>query len=323
MGPCTPAGLVLRGSALAMPVRWLHHYGGAGFNLHPVESRSPDPDERQLHAEDSDRLFMNSLGDLLRYWRSQKRMSQLELAALAETSGRHISFIETGRGHPSRALLLRLAQALEIPLRSRNALLEAAGYSPQYGETGLTDPEMSQVRRVLHFMLQSSLPYPTMIIDRYWNITLANEAFTDFVRTFTGQPELFAGADANLMRICLHPDGLRPYIVNRTEFEPYMVGRVRRSMARLPGNQDLETLFQEITGYEGAAPDESDPGMNSVPQFMMPLHLKKDEFEIRLFTTIATLGAPQDITLQELFIETGFPVDDATEAHFRGRMPDG
>lgn len=264
---------------------------------------------------------MNSLGELLRYWRMQKGLSQLQLAELAETSGRHVSFIETGRGHPSRTLLLRLAQELEIPLRSRNALLEAAGYAPQYGETGLTDPEMGQVRRVLDFMLKSTLPYPTMIIDRYWNITLANAAFLDFVQLFTRRPALFAGAATNLMRICLHPDGLRPHIVNRAEFEPYMVGRVRRSMSRFPGDPALAALYEEITGFEGAASPGQDSGMTSVPQFMMPLHLKKDAYEIRLFTTIATLGAPQDITLQELFIETGFPVDDATERHFRSRPP--
>jgi transcriptional regulator with XRE-family HTH domain len=264
---------------------------------------------------------MNSLGDLLRYWRTQKGLSQLQLAEQTETSGRHLSFIETGRGHPSRALLLRLAQELEIPLRSRNALLEAAGYSPQYGETGLTDPEMSQVLRVLDFMLKSSLPYPTMIIDRYWNITLANAAFLDFVRVFARKPELFTGEATNLMRICLHPDGLRPHIVNRAEFEPYMVGRVRRSMSRVPGDPELEALYEEITGLDGAATAGRDSGMTSVPQFMMPLHLQKDAYEIRLFTTIATLGAPQDITLQELFIETGFPVDDATEQHFRSRIP--
>ena len=262
---------------------------------------------------------MNSLGELLRYWRTQKGLSQLQLAELAETSGRHISFIETGRGHPSRALLLRLAQELEIPLRSRNALLEAAGYAPQYGETGLTDPEMGQVRRVLDFMLKSTLPYPTMIIDRYWNITLANDAFLDFVRVFTRKPELFSGSATNLMRICLHPDGLRPHIVNRVDFEPYMVGRVRRSMSRIPRDPALETLYAEITEFEGAADPGEDSGMTSVPQFLMPLHLKKGAHEIRLFTTIATLGAPQDITLQELFIETGFPVDDETERYFRSR----
>ena len=262
---------------------------------------------------------MNSLGELLRYWRTQKGLSQLQLAELAETSGRHISFIETGRGHPSRALLLRLAQELEIPLRSRNALLEAAGYAPQYGETGLTDPEMGQVRRVLDFMLKSTLPYPTMIIDRYWNITLANDAFLDFVRVFTRKPELFSGSATNLMRICLHPDGLRPHIVNRADFEPYMVGRVRRSMSRIPGDPALEALYAEITEFDGAADPGEDSGMTSVPQFLMPLHLKKGAHEIRLFTTIATLGAPQDITLQELFIETGFPVDDETERYFRSR----
>ena len=262
---------------------------------------------------------MNSLGEQLRYWRNQRGHSQLRLAELAETSARHISFIETGRGHPSRALLLTLAQELDIPLRSRNALLEAAGYAPQYGETGLTDPEMIQVRRVLDFVLRSTLPYPTMIIDRYWNVVLANDSFTDFVQTFTHRSDKFLDGAMNLMWIVLHPDGLRPYIVNWAEFEPYMVGRVRRSLSREPGDEQLEQLFAEITQFDGAAILSESLDSPSVPQFLMPLHLVKGPLEIRLFTTIATLGAPQDITLQELFIETGFPMDEGTERFFRDR----
>jgi len=264
----------------------------------------------------------HSLGELLRHWRSQKGYSQLDLAEMADTSGRHVSFIETGRGHPSRALLLRLAHELEIPLRSRNALLEAAGYSAQYGETGLTDPEMAQVRRVLDFVLRSTQPYPTMIIDRYWNIVLTNDSFRAFADTFTSKPETFMDDAPNLMRIGLHPDGLKPYIVNWAEFEPYMVGRVRRSLSRDPGDTQLEALFEEITHFEGAGSGHDTLDGPSVPQFLMPLHLRKDDIELRLFTTIATLGAPQDITLQELFIETGFPMDDETEAYFRDRMTD-
>lgn len=262
---------------------------------------------------------MNSLGEQLKFWRTNKGYSQLALAEAAGTSGRHISFIETGRGHPSRSLLLKLAHELEIPLRSRNTLLDAAGYSPQYGETGLSDPEMGQVRRVLDFILSSTEPYPTMIIDRYWNVVLANEAFLSFVQTFAQQPDLFLGAGLNLMRLGLHPQGFQAYIENWLEFQPYMVGRVRRSLSRDPGDKQLQALFDDITQYDGTDVDSSGLDQPSVPQFLMPLHLAKDGVEVRLFTTIATLGAPQDITLQELFIETGFPMDDATDRYFRSR----
>ena len=262
---------------------------------------------------------MSSLGEQLRYWRAQKGFSQLHLAELAGTSSRHLSFVETGRGHPSRALLLRLAQELDVPLRARNAILEAAGYSPKYGETGLTDPEMGQVRRVLDFILKSSLPYPTMVIDRYWNVVMANASFLSFVQVFADQPERFPPEKLNLMRVILHPDGLRPYIVNWSEFEPYMVGRVRRSLSREPGDDKLQAMFEEITTYEGAAPKEAGADAPSVPQFLMPIHISKGDQEVRLFTTLATLGAPQDITLQELFIETGFPMDDETERYLRAQ----
>jgi len=260
---------------------------------------------------------MNSLGEQLRYWRTQKGFSQLRLAELAETSSRHVSFIETGRGHPSRALLIRLAQELEIPLRARNSLLESAGYSPQFGETGLSDPEMAQVRRVLEFILESSLPYPSMIIDRYWNVVMANESFLAVVRAFAAKPETFRTDSLNLMRVILHPDGIRPHIVNWSEFEPYMIGRVRRSLKRDPSDGQLQVLFEEITQYEGAAQRETEVDEPSVPRFLMPIHIAKGGVEIRMFTTIATLGAPQDITLQELFIESAFPADEATERYLR------
>ena len=176
---------------------------------------------------------------------------------------------------------------------------------------------MAQVRRVLEFILRSQLPYPTMIIDRAWNVVLANAAFEIFVDTFSASPSAFPLRNLNLMRLALHPQGLRPHIVNIEEFEPYMVGRVRRSLARLGENQELAALFAELADYGDPATRTDILDAPSEPRFMMPLHLRKGALEIRLFTTIATLGAPQDITLQELFIETGFPVDDATEIFFR------
>ena len=239
------------------------------------------------------------------------------LAELAGTSTRHLSFIETGRGHPSRGLLLQLAAELEIPLRVRNGLLEAAGYSPQFGETGLSDPEMEQVRRVLDFILASSMPYPAMVLDQYWNIILSNPSFIYIVQEFASKPQKFLNGPMNLMQVILSPDGLRPYITNGADFVAYMVGRLRRSLNKQAVNEELEALLEEITCYEGAEHPAGQTEASLTPQLLMPIHIKRCGAEIQLFTTTATIGTPKDITLQELFVECAFPANSQTEAFFQ------
>ncbi len=260
-----------------------------------------------------------SLGKQIKHWRSNRGLSQLQLAERANTSTRHLSFIETGRSHPSVELLLRIADELEIPLRSRNALLETAGYAPLYRETGLTSPEMSQVRKTLEFILKATEPYPAMLIDRYWNVLLANPPMQYVVNTFVADKDFYDPDNFNLMRLVLHPRGLQPVIQNWNEFETFMVNRVRRMVNTGSGDHKMEALLEEITHYKSSSPEESERDIYQLPQIIMPIHLKNDDSEIRMFTTIATLGAPQDITLQELRIETAFPVDEETDNFFNVR----
>lgn len=254
-----------------------------------------------------------NLGELLKKWRSMRNLSQLDLAVRAETSARHLSFIETGRGRPSKGLLLRLADVLEIPLRARNALLESAGFASCYSETGLSEPEMEQVRKTLEFICRATEPYPVMIIDRYWNILMANEAMQRITEIFIVDQEMLTEARLNLMRLVLHPRGWRKNIENIIEFEPYMASRVSRALNTDPHDKKMRALWDEICTYSDDDETSSSSSWNGLPQLLKPIHLKNNGVELKLFTTIATLGAPQDITLQELRIECGFPVDEHSE----------
>ena len=254
-----------------------------------------------------------NLGELLKKWRSMRNLSQLDLAVRAETSARHLSFIETGRGRPSKGLLLRLADVLEIPLRARNALLESAGFASCYSETGLSEPEMEQVRKTLEFICRATEPYPVMIIDRYWNILMANEAMQRITEIFIDDKGMLDQAGINLMRLVLHPRGWRKHIENIVEFELYMASRVSRALNSDPQDKKMRALWDEICTYPDENETASAQSWNGLPQLLKPIHLKNDELELKLFTTIATLGAPQDITLQELRIECGFPVDEHSE----------
>ena len=254
-----------------------------------------------------------SLGELLRKWRSMRNLSQLDLAEKAETSARHISFIETGRGRPSKGLLMRLADALEIPLRARNTLLESAGFASCYSETGLSEPEMEQVRKTLEFICLATEPYPVMIIDRYWNIIMANEAMKCISEIFVADSSMLDWEGINLMRLVLHPRCWRKNIQNIVEFEPYMASRVLRALNTDPQDRKMRALWEEVCSYSDEDETSSSDSWDGLPQLLKPIHLKNKGFELKLFTTIATLGAPQDITLQELRIECGFPVDKHSE----------
>ena len=180
------------------------------------------------------------VGALLREWRERRRLSQLELALEAEISARHLSFVETGRSLPSRDMILRLADHLEVPLRERNHLLLAAGYAPVYAETELDSPRMLAVRQAVRQILSGHEPYPAVVIDRRWNLVEANAS----VALFTGDvpPELLT-PPANVLRASLHPDGMAQRIVNLGEWRAHLLGRLRRQVA-LTADPELAQLYE-------------------------------------------------------------------------------
>lgn len=251
-----------------------------------------------------------SIGDLLRTWRRRRSLSQLELALEADVSSRHVSFLETGRARPSREMVLRLADHLEVPLRERNALLLAAGYAPAYVERTLEDPEMAPVQQAIDRFLRAHEPYPAVILDRRHNLLSGNDAVA--VLTDGVAPELLE-APANALRVTLHPRGMAPRILNLDEWSAHLLHRLRRQAA-ITGDAELERLHEELAGYPGVsveAPHDSGTGHD----ILLPLRLRVDDRELAFFSTVSTFGTAVDITLDELTIEAFYPANAATATH--------
>ena len=256
------------------------------------------------------------LGRLLRQWRRVRSLSQLELALATGISSKHLSFVETGRAQPGRDVVLRLASALDLPLRDRNAALMAAGYAPMYGQGRLDAPEMGPVARAVEFMLRQQEPYPVVVTDRFANVLRRNQATERLLACLLG-PEAGQGECSNLYRLVLSPTGLRPMILNWDEVARLVVMRVRRELSAMPSSQEDHGFLEELLSLPGL-PDEchhATPEAQAPP--VVPTVIEKDGRIISLFHTITTPGTPQDVTLQELRIESSFPADAETEAFLR------
>ena len=261
---------------------------------------------------------LSPFGRLLRHWRALRGMSQLNLATEAGVSGRHISFVETGRAQPSREMVLRVAESLDLPLRERNALLAAAGFAAYYRETGIDTPEMEPLNRVIAFLLNQHEPFPAFLMDRCWNVLRSNSAAVATLGRFAGPGRVWSQQPLNLIRITLHPEGLRPHMLNWDEIAVATIATVRRTLAASGSDRRLSRLLDEILTYpdlpsmqQGAAE------LESAPYLVLPIHLKRDDLELRLFSAVTTMGTPQDITLQELRMESFMPADVATESALR------
>ncbi|HWW81811.1 MAG TPA: helix-turn-helix transcriptional regulator [Steroidobacteraceae bacterium] len=266
------------------------------------------------------------VGGLLRIWRERRRLSQLELAGAADISARHVSFLETGRSVPSRAMLLRLAERLDVPLRERNALLLSAGYAPMYSERRLDDPALRQARAAVDLVIAGHSPYPALAVDRHWTMVSANAPVN----------LLLAGVDprllqppVNVLRLSLHPDGLGPRVENYTQWRTHVLMRLRQQIAAT-ADPILTELLAELEAYplisksDGSAPggakrdgaksdgdakptDDTDYG-----GVVVPFRLRTDFGVLSFFSTTTVFGTPLDVTLSELAIESFFPADPQT-----------
>jgi transcriptional regulator with XRE-family HTH domain len=254
-----------------------------------------------------------AIGELLRGWRERRRLSQMDLALEAEVSTRHLSFVETGRSLPSREMVLRLAEQLELPLRERNQLLLAGGYAPVYSQAPLDAPEMGEVRAAVSQVLTGHEPYPAAAVDRHWNIVEANSGIE--LMTAGVAPELLE-PPANAMRLALHPDGLAPSIANLGEWRAHLLSRLRRQVA-MTADPVLGDLLDEVRAYpcDDDAPDVEIPAAGEV---FVPLRVRHGGLELAFFSTVTTFGTPLDVTVAELAIESFFPADEATAAALRG-----
>jgi len=256
-------------------------------------------------------------GRLLREWRARRGTSQLRLATESGVSSRHLSFIETGRSQPSREMVLRLAEALDVPLRERNALLGAAGFAAVFRETALGAPELAPIERMLAFLLERYEPFPAYLIDRTWRVLRANRAGVAVFAPFASAAPIWHEDPPNLMRLTLRPDGLRRAIVNFEEVASALIARVAREAALAGSDPSLTALVEELRSLPGL-PD-SVRALDSTRPLppILAVHLKHDDLDLRFFTMLTTLGTPQDVTLQDLHIESFMPADAATEARMR------
>ena len=254
---------------------------------------------------------VSPVGRLLRDWRAARGLSQLDLALRAGFSARHVSFIETGRSQPSRQALLVLAETLEVPLRERNQLLEAGGFADAYRQTPLDAETMAPIRSVLRFILDRHTPYPAIVLDRYSTCVMGNAAAERLV-ALTVDPALVS-AHANHLRLAFHPLGARRYIVNWDEVGRHLLARAERELAG-SGDPQAAALLAELRDYAGPLP-RSAPTLAG--DLLLPIHIRRDGLELRLFSAIMTLGTPRDVTLQELRIETFFAADAASDAAWR------
>jgi transcriptional regulator with XRE-family HTH domain len=250
------------------------------------------------------------VGVLLRRWREQRRLTQLELSIQADISTRHLSFVETGRSQPSRELLLHLAEELDLPLRERNHLLLAGGFAPAYAETRLDAEPMSAVLAAVRKVLAGHEPYPAVVVDRGWNLVDANPSAMAILAKGIA-PELLA-PPASVLRLSLHPDGLAPRIANLGEWRAHLLGRLRRQVA-ITADPGLEALLEELRGYPCDQP-EPEVELPGPGDFLLRLRLRHRGGELAFFSTVATFGTPLDVTVAELAIESFFPADQATAA---------
>lgn len=264
-----------------------------------------------------------SVGRLLRDWRQRRRMSQLELAIEAEVSTRHLSFVETGRARPSRSLLLHLGDVLELPLRERNRMLAAGGFSPEYPEHHLSEPALASALDAVRRLLDAHDPYPALAVDRHWNLLLANPAAQRLMQGVA--PELLHPRP-NVLRLTLHPNGLASAIIDLDTWRSHLMARLRRLLAQTD-DPELAALHDELLTYRqlpGEAPTDtgppktgSDPLASPHPDIVLPLRLRSPVGELALFATITVFGTPTDITLSELAIESFFPADPETAERLR------
>ena len=261
-------------------------------------------------AARGDRTF----GRMLKEWRGRRGYSQLGLALAARTTQRHLSFIESGRAAPSRDMVLRLAATMDLPLRQQNALLLAAGYAPAWRERDLSGPGLEWVNRALDYMLAQHEPYPAFVVDRRWNLLRANRGALKMTEFLTGPlPDKPGAEPVNLAVALLSPEGLRPFVVNWSEVALHFLRSVQADAAadgteetaalltRLLSLPDVPSLMEIVPPEEAQAP-------------VLPIHFRRGEISLRLFTTIATLGTPREVTLEEVRIECFFPIDGDADA---------
>ncbi len=244
------------------------------------------------------------IGEHLREWRQRRHLSQLDLAGDAEISARHLSFVETGRSAPSREMVLKLAERLDVPLRERNVLLVAAGFAPAFPQRSLDDPALKSAREAINLVLKAHEPNPALAYDRHWNLVSANRMLVPLLE---GVPQRLLAEPLNILRLAFHPEGLAPRTVNLPEWAAHLLERLHRQ-CEATADPELLKLYQDLKSYR--IPARSGPV--SADNVAIPFKLRHNGEVLSFISTTMVFGTPIDITLQELALETFFPADDLT-----------
>jgi transcriptional regulator with XRE-family HTH domain len=246
-----------------------------------------------------------SFGDQLRDWRQRRHLSQLDLAADVNISTRHLSFVETGRSQPSRAMVLRLAERLDVPLRERNSLLTAAGYAPMYQVRPLSDPALSSARAAVDLILAGHEPYPALLVDRHWTLVAANKAVGPMLE---GVDLSLLAPPVNVLRATLHPKGFAPRIENFAQWRAHVLARVTRDL-ELTADPVLAELLKELRSYPTNGADHVELQQ---PNVVIPIRFRTDAGVLSMFSTTTVFGTAVEVTLSELVLEAFYPADEAT-----------
>lgn len=254
-----------------------------------------------------------SFGEYLRLWRHQRHLSQQALADDAETSARHLSFLETGRASPSRDMALRLLARLDVPWRERNLALQAAGYAPLFSRRAIDSPEMLPARRLLDTMLHALMPNPTVVVDRHYDVIAANAASGILLQGV--DPALLRPA-LNVVRVSLHPGGLSRRIANFAQWRGHILERLARQF-RSTGDHALKDLLSEVAAYPVPASADIEADDSDGSDAFLPLRLQVPEGLLSFISTVTVFGTPHDVTLQELAVESFFPADEFTGSTLR------
>ena len=257
----------------------------------------------------ADEISPTLIGEHLRQWRQRRHLSQLDLAVDAEISARHLSFVETGRAAPSREMVLKLAERLNVPLRERNVLLVAAGFAPAFPQRSIDDPALKSARAAIDLVLRAHEPNPALAYDRHWNLVSANRMVAPLL---DGVPERLLGQPLNVLRLAFHPEGLAPRTVNLAEWCAHLLERLHRQ-CEATADPELLKLYDELR----ASKIPARPAPLSTDSVAIPFRMRYEGDVLSFISTTMVFGTPVDITLSELALETFFPADEATAARMR------
>lgn len=252
-------------------------------------------------------------GTLMRQWRRRRGFSQLELAEQGGISQRHVSFLESGRAQPSRQMVLHLSEMLDMPLRERNRLLHAAGFAAAYRESGLDAPRLAEARHALDLLLRQQEPFPAVVVDAGWTVQLANQAAQRMMAFLLG-PGLDPAQPLNMMKLPLHPKALRPFMANWAEVASALLHRLQREAMDSPA---AASVLAEVRAYPDVDALWRKVDWDSEPRPLLGFSVEKDGLRLDMITLIATFGTPQDVTLQDLRIESFLPANEGSEQLLR------